>query len=172
MKLVLCKVFILFLLFFLFTPRVFANSEYVLPYPSFMPGNKIYILYNAYSLATKFLYFGDFGKFNYSLKLADRNLVESKTLFDYKQYMLAYKSLKRSDEYFKRASLIEKVNKNGKDEKKRLFKSAARKHKEELIKIKEIVPEFILWSPEKEQPTKLELRKAIIESIKIRQKYE
>lgn len=164
--------FILFLLSFLFTSRVFANSEYVLPYPSFMPGNRLYSLYNAYSSLSKYWYFGEFGKFEYNLKLADKYLVESKTLFEYKQYLLAYSSLKKSDKYFKDASRIEKINKNGKDEKKRLFKSAASKHIEELNKIKKIIPETILWMPEKEKSTELDLRKTITESIELRQKYE
>lgn len=165
-------VLLFFLLFKLFTFQVIAESSYVLPYPSAMPGNIFYKINIFKNNIFKFWYFGDFGKLNYNLKESDKYLVEAKTLFDYKQYLLGHKALVSSDIYFKNIKQFLVLGKNnGKNisGKEKIFKEAAEKHIEELRKIKNNIPESILWTPEKEKPTKLFLWESIDESVAIRQ---
>src|SRR5690242_19345931 len=86
----------LFLLFF-FIPIFCVHAEYILPYPGPMPGNK---LHKIVQIVDKFQYYwswGNIARANYFMDLSDKYLVEAKTLFEYKQYLLGVESLKRSD---------------------------------------------------------------------------
>lgn len=153
--------------------KVIASSDYVLPYPSFMPGNKLYSVHRIYEGISKYWYFGDYGRFIYYLNLSDRYLVEAKTLFDYKQYLLAVSALNKSNEYFKDASnVIKKVKKNGVEQKLILLKSAGKKHIEELEKISNITPEVFKWTPEKVASSQLQIEALILNSIGLRKTYE
>src|SRR3989344_5659903 len=96
----LASLFLIFL--FIFAEQCIAESIYVLPYPSSMPGNKLYKVHLFLESLEQYWYFGSFGQFKYSLKESDKYLVEAKTLFDYKQYILANKALQKSDIYFSR----------------------------------------------------------------------
>ena len=60
----------------------FAESDYVLPYPSSMPGSKFYQIRLIWDEVKKYWYFGSFGQFEYNLKQSDKYLVEAKTLFE------------------------------------------------------------------------------------------
>ena len=101
-------IFILFSLILLYPQQAFAKSDYVLPYPSLMPGSKLYILQEIKNTVLQYWYFGNFGQFTYALKQSDKFLVEAKTLFEYDQYLLADEALKKSDYFF------EEFNKCGK----------------------------------------------------------
>lgn len=164
---------LVFLLFFLFKTPVFAQSSYVLPYPSSMPGSLSYKIHFVFEAISKYWYFGDFGQFGYNLKMTDKYLVETKTLFEYKQYLLAYKALKKSDSYFLkiRPSLLkaEKENKNITN-KRSILKEASKKHVEILEKIDLETPDTFIWKPEKSIPTILHLKKAFSDSIFLREK--
>ncbi len=148
-----------------------ADSSYVLPYPSAMPGSIFYKLNLAKEWVQRFWYFGDFGQFKYNLKQADKYLVEAKTLFDYKQYFLAHRALQKSDMYFEKIypNLLS-AKKNGKNisVKETMLKDAAQKHIEELTKLKSSVPSVFDWTPERESPTTLNLWESIDTSIRIR----
>ncbi len=167
----------LFLLFFffliLFKTPVFAQSNYVLSYPSSMPGSLSYKIHFIYENVSRYWYFGDFGQFEYNLKLADKYLVEAKTLFEYKQYLLGYKALKKSDQYFINIlpNLI-RAGKNGKNtfQKKAVLNEASQKHIEILQEVENRVPSSFIWEPEKSTPTSLDLKKAFSESIHFREK--
>jgi len=151
--------------------NAFAESSYVLPYPSAMPGSIFYRLNLIREEILRYWYFGDFGGFHFNLKQSDKYLVEAKTLFDYKQYLLAHKALQKSDKYFKEIyPYILSAKENGKDitDKEKILKSASHKHIEELVKIKENVPVVFDWVPEKSSPTTLRLWEALDESIKQR----
>ncbi len=165
--------FFFFLLFFN-VKIVLANSDssYVLPYPSVLPGSKFYNLNQFYYYISKFWYFGDYGNFVYYLKLSDKYLVEAKVLFEYKQYLLGYNALRKSDVYFIEASKILNVRKNGSEEKKHTLKLAAKKHYQTLIKVSEELPEKFNWNEEKKEVKKLELKRNVGESLLLRQKYE
>lgn len=156
---------------FSFPIKVFAESPYVLPYPSEMPGSKFYELHQLYESLEKYWYFGDFSNFHYNLKYSDKYLVETKTLFEYKQYLLAIQSLEKSNSYFintkHNIGSAKSNNKNAK-EKERILKNASIKHKEVLNQIKMTSPEEFDWKPEKGKPTKILIKNKINESIQIR----
>ena len=170
MKKSLCILIFLFLSFGCFS-KALAESDYVLPYPSSMPGSKFYKVRLIYDEIMKYWYFGDFAKYEYNLKMSDKYLVEAKTLFEYKQYLLAYSSLKKSDNYFINIYPgLEKARKKRKDitQKQNMLKNASSKHIEVLYFISEITPDNFIWIPEKADSTDLNLKKSIEESIKIR----
>lgn len=163
---------VILVIFFLFPSYTFA--DYVLPYPSVMPGSALYKFNLAKESLLKFWYFGDFGKFNYNLRQSDKYLVESKTLFEYKQYLLGYKALVKSDDYFiKTLPNLNSAQKNGKNvnNDREILKNAALKHVETLSNLIKDVPETFIWKPEKEKPTVLNMEEEINQSISIRQKY-
>lgn len=171
------KIFIIcvaFIIFFAFPVTALAESSYVLPYPSYMPGSVFYGLHRGWEIIAKYWYFGNFSQFVYNLKFSDKYLVEAKTLFEYKQYLLAQNAMIKSDKYFDKAFLfLKKAKEEGKDisQKDVLFKEAAQKHIEVLKKIKQSVPEVFMWTPEKERETSLSLWKQIENAVKVREKY-
>lgn len=163
-------VFVLLLL--VFFPAVSrAASEYVLPYPSAMPGSKLYLLHKLEEKFTKYWYFGDYGKFNYNRILADRYLVEAKTLFEYKQYALALRSLNISNQYFEEAgkSVLGAVpNKPGRKEKMLLGMQQAEKHREVLEELKARMPVNYLWREEKTEARLLQISTDLDHAIILR----
>ncbi len=163
---------IVFLTLFVTSYSFSFASDYVLPYPSSMPGSKFYTLHRLFEKFENYWYFGNFAKFHYDLKYSDRYLVEAKTLFEYRQYLLANDSLDKSNLYFFKAkqSLIDAKN-NNKDisEKQGIFKNASLKHIEILSAIRLMVPSEFEWQPEKEKSTKIYIQKKIDESVRMRE---
>lgn len=148
-----------------------ASSDYVLPYPSFMPGSPFYRINLLKNEILKFWYFGNFGEFKYSLKLSDKYLVEAKTLFEYKQYLLAVNALEKSDFHFAETQefLLKAQNENKNIEQNLLIlESAKEKHIEILKKLQSEIPRTFLWEPEKGEVINLALQEEIEESIFIR----
>ena len=151
-----------------------ASSNYVLPYPSTMPGTIFYKIHLIEEKIMQYWYFGNFGQFNYNLKEADKYLVEAKTLFEYKQYLLGYTALMKSDTYFEQTLpylLKARDERKNISDYREILRQAAEKHQEVLLKISQEVPEVFTWSPEKSLPTKLNLKDSINKSIQIREKY-
>ena len=172
------KLFIFIVVLFniqvIFPLKVFAESSYVLPYPSYMPSSLFYGLHYRWEVISKYWYFGNLSQFVYNVKLSDKYLVEAKTLFEYKQYLFAHKALIKSDEYFDKAFLfLDKARKEGKNtvQKEVLFKEAAQKHIEVLEKIKQSVPETFIWMPEKEKETLLSIWEKLDKAVEIRKRY-
>lgn len=163
---------VFFLIFFsTMIGSVYAQSNYVLTYPSNMPGNLFYKFRLIYENVSKYWHFGDFGQFDYNLKLSDKYLVEAKTLFEYKQYLLGYKALEKSDQYFVNIlPNLTKAEKNGKNilQKRRILKEAAQKHNEVLNKMQIDSPDVFNWQPEKTLPTMLNIKAAIGRAVNIR----
>jgi len=167
---------LLILVFFIsifFKTTVFAQSNYVLPYPSSMPGSLSYKIHLIYENVSRYWYFGNFGQFDYNLKLSDKYLVEAKTLFEYKQYLLGYKALKKSNQYFVNIlpNLV-KAERNGKNivQKKAILNETSKKHIEVLQGLEDNIPNIFIWKPEKSIPTTLNLREALDISIQLREK--
>lgn len=159
--------------FFINTSQVLAESTYVLPYPSSMPGNIFYRLNTIQEEIFKFWYFGDFGQYKYNQTLADKYLVEAKTLFEYKQYLLGVRALKKSDQYYEKIMpSIQRAKKNNKNVSKLLinYVSASQKHIEELNKMKLSLPETFSWRPEKDTATELNLWRDIEKAKAIRKR--
>lgn len=138
-----------------------ASSDYVLPYPSFMPGNPLYRVNLLKDEVLKYWYFGSFSQFKYNLKQTDKYLVEAKTLFEYKQYLLAIRALQRSTFYFERANAGDQLL---------ILKKAAEKHTEVLRKLSKEVPETFIWQEEKSRPVALFLKNSIENAVLIRER--
>ena len=167
------KLLIFCLLIFNFTSisKVFAQSGYVLPYPGAMPGSVFHKIHALLERIDSYWYFGNFAQFEYNLQQSDHYLVEAKTLFEYKQYLLATKALQKSTMYYKRVyPFLQKAKKEGKniDKKNETLKSASSKHIEILTTLLAQTPKEFIWTPEKVLPTKLQIRKLIKESIETR----
>lgn len=166
------SIFITTIFFLIFSATlVSADSTYVLPYPSSMPGSLLYKIHLVKEKLMKYWYFGNFGQFEYNLKLSDKYLVEAKTLFDYKQYLLAYQALQKSDVYFKNIpQYLDKAKKENKNTKRKqnILKEAGKRHMEELNDISLKVPSSFIWKPEKSSPINLNIKDAIQNSIGIR----
>lgn len=166
------KVIILVLLLLFSAPvSVFAQSSYVLPYPSAMPGSNLHKISQIIERIEQYWYFGNFGTFTYTMEKSDKYLVEAKTLFEYRQYLLGYKALEKSNKYFRHIPIsLASAQKEGKDiaEKRNLLHQAAQKHHEVLRNLSSEVPAEFIWADEKVQPVPLYLQKLIQESIRIR----
>lgn len=156
----------------IFNPSVSADSSYVLPYPSSMPGSIYYKLHLMLEKIYSYWFYGDFGQYKYNLKQSDKYLIEAKTLFEYKQYLLAIAALEKSDTYFKETKHhLQSAKVHGKDIQNNLneFHQAALAHIEVLQRIKKDVPEDFLWKPEKKSSSQLALHTLLGNSIEIRQ---
>lgn len=163
----------LFLLVLLFSTPSLVFSEYMLPYPSVMPGNKVYRVSRIFDELKRYWSFGSIAQTKYIMSMADKYLVEAKTLFEYKQYLLAFDALNRSDnEITKLSSLVGA----GVAEKKNMsrivssIKEEMRAHEMVLIKLQTELPSEFTWTPEREVSTVLAIYDRLMESIKLRQK--
>ncbi len=161
-------------LFCVLTPLSYARSEYVLPYPSAMPGSIFYKLNLVKEKVMKYWYFGNFGQFFYNLKQSDKYLVEAKTLFEYNQYLLGYQALEKSNKFFLNTKqyLLNAQN-QGKEisQNINILSQASLKHVEVLSDLQKRLPNSFVWTPEKDKATRLNLKEIIEDSIKLRQKY-
>lgn len=161
------KIIFLFILYFML-PFV-AKAEYVLSYPSFMPGNKMYKITRLADKLKNYWYVGDIAQIKYHLMLSDKYLVEAKILFEYKQYLLGDEALVRSsNEWQQIQPHLDFAKDHKKDISKLLamYKEAAQVHIDVLGSL--MVPELMLWNPEKGTPTNLFLKEDIAKAIDIR----
>lgn len=166
--------FLITILILFFAQSTFAQSPYVLPYPSSMPGNFLYKPHLILEQLMKFWYFGNFGQFEYNLKESDKYLVEAKILFEYNQFLYASASLEKSDNYFKQTlPFLILAQKQGKDitGKRKMLSDAAAKHIEVLNKLSKELPDQFEWKPEKDKPTTIFIKKDIDNSISVRQNF-
>ncbi len=162
---------IIFVIFFIFCsfPLTGIHAEYMIPYPSFMPGNKLYRISRIIDSLNDYWYFGNIAKIKYHLNLSDKYLVEAKTLMEYKQYLLAIDALKRSDSHFLQLPRYYQKAREEKIDINKLQQLAAdsfRKHKEIESNLLLSLPESFTWTPEKEHETVLPLHRMITNSIK------
>jgi len=164
-------IIVLFLIFFINPVRTYA--DYVLPYPSFMPGSKFYQIEKVKEKLEEFWSWGSLSSFKYNLQLADKYLVEAKTLFEYKQYPLALNALKRSNTSFQKlSSLLIKASHEGKDISvfSNALKDASLKHQEILTVLSSSLPSHFNWVAERENPQNLPIFITLEKSLKIRRK--
>ncbi len=161
-----------FLLTLIFSTPSLVFSEYVLPYPSAMPGNKMYRVSRVLDHVKRYWSFGSIAQAKHIMNMADKYLVEAKILFEYKQYLLAFDALNHSDNEI--IQLPERIQ-SGKAEKKNMslvvasLKEQMSTHEKLLTKLyRELPPEFI-WTPEKISSTVLSIHERLTASIKLRQ---
>lgn len=156
------KYSILIILFFL--PVSIAFADYMLPYPSYMPGNKLYTLSRFFDEVGRIWNFGMIAGTKYALHLSDKYLVEAKTLFEYQQYLLGLDALQRSDEELKALGL------RNTEQLEHMFREAMVVHISLLSKLRENLPEQFEWRPEKEGAQVLKIYDELSRSIDVRKK--
>jgi hypothetical protein len=161
---------VLFSILYLF-PLSKPRAEYMLPYPSFMPGNKIYRISRIVDLLNTYWYFGNIAQIKYHLNLSDKYLVEAKTLMEYKQYLLATDALIRSDNECKQVPLYVKdadLEKIDTSNLKTKIVGSMDKHEEVLKNLISITPIQFVWAPEKSKATTLLIHENLEKSRTIR----
>lgn len=159
-----------FILFFLNVPVVFAQ-EYIMPYPSYMPGNKLYKLHSFWEKIEEYWYFGDMAQVKYHQHQSDKYLVEARTLFEYGQTALGVLALSKSNDHFAKAVLYQMdVTHEKKDDgqQKGQLINAGQKHSEILGELKEKLPEEVEWKEEKEESKKFPIALMLKEAILLR----
>ena len=165
------KILLLFLVtYFLVVPSVQA-VDYVLPYPSYMPGNPMYKIRQILERAQEYWYFGDMAKVKYHLKMADKYLVEAKTLFEYGQIRLAVESLDKSNYHFSNAVLYEDdvvQDKKDSGEQMQELKNAAEKHTSVIKVLDQELPDTVEWQEEKKEKEEILLSMLFREATVIR----
>lgn len=140
--------YLILLVMLLCVPRIYA---YTLPYPSYMPGHRLYKVSRIFDSLKSYWYWGTIAQSKYHRSLSDKYLVEAKTLFEYKQYLLAVDALNRSNEHIKTFS-----------------HEQMKIHRDVLEQLKQALPKEFLWQPEKQTSTLLPLHKLLDEAIKLR----
>lgn len=148
-----------------------VHATYVLPYPSYMPGNKLYKVSRMVDALKKHWYFGNIAKTKYYLALSDKYLVEAKTLFEYKQYVLALDALNRSNTY---SQLLHLLILKSKQENKDIslmmpiIREYILVHDLTLNTLRSQLPTEMLWQPEKQSSVLLPLHELLGKAIEIR----
>ncbi len=146
--------------------RVYA--EYVLPYPSAMPGNKLYRVSRLMDTFKRYWHFGTLGQIKYRMQLADKYLVEAKTLFEYKQYSLANDALIRSRaEAAPLAELVGNLVGQGKDpsQVRTLVCGQSAVHTAILTSMRATLPQTFLWEDENKEAKVIPIRKSIEDAL-------
>jgi len=166
------KIFVCLLCIFGFLSlATIIHADYVLPYPSYMPGNKLYKVSRILDILENYWNFGAVAQTKFHLELADKYLVEAKTLFEYKQYLLATDALNRSDNQFSSLPVhLVSVKNEGVDTTQlhQTIQEAAVKHTDVLEALLAVTPVTFNWTPEKSQPTMLDVHALIQQAIAIR----
>lgn len=150
-----------------------AYAEYVLPYPSYMPGNTLYRISRIIDTMKNYWYWGTIAQIKYHIGLSDKYLVEAKTLFEYKQYLLATNALQRSDtELSGLPTRMSEGSREGKDmsSQKNILSDAMQVHIASLELMKKQLPSEFKWTPEKAAATDLSIGLLLDTSIGLREK--
>lgn len=168
MKRALCS-----LLLFLSTAAInHVHASYMLPYPSYMPGNKLYQLSRILDKVKLYWSYGSIAKAKVYMNLSDKYLVEAKTLFEYKQYLLGADALKRSNSAFEQIPIYIQIGRSERKEMSGVITQIIEGvvvHTQLLAQMEKEVPQEFLWTPEKTGSTNLPLSEYIKAAIKIRQ---
>lgn len=147
-------------------------SEYVLPYPSYMPGNTLYRISRIADRLKSYWYWGSIAHIKYHLGLSDKYLVEAKTLFEYKQYLLAADALSRSDkELTSIPALLQRGENEGKDmgQLRLLVRGGMGVHMAVITTLKSQLPKEFIWKPEKVSGTTIHIDEILTSSHEIRE---
>lgn len=152
------------------SPRVVLAS-YMLPYPSFMPGNKLYPIMRLLDETKRYWYWGTIGNIKYYMMLSDKDLVEAKTLFEYKQYFLALDALDRSNKNIHRLRSLVLLSEREKKDISLLLPVIQEDmlvHQSILNTLRNQLPMEILWQPEKQSSVLLPLHELISAALEVR----
>lgn len=166
-----CSVFIfLITIYLLLTTNI--HAVHVLPYPSYMPGNKLYYVSRVLEKIQKVWHFGTIGKLTYYTHMSDKYLVTAKTLFEYKQYKLARSALDEADQYVEYIPIyIQKMVVEHKDhsQKQALLIDQMDEHIRVLMFLKTILPEEYVWEPEFDASETIRIHALLDDAILLRE---
>lgn len=147
------------------------RADYVLPYPSLMPGNKLYKISRLVDTLKKYWYWGNISQIRYHMGLSDKYLVEAKILFEYKQYILAVDALRRSNnEFFQVKSPLHDARNNqiNTSHIETQIQESALVQREVIQKLKQQLPAEYTWKEEKKEPVVLPLFQLLEEAHQLR----
>ena len=167
MKIVRLFIYTIIFALYLSLCTVTFASDYVLPYPSYMPGHKLYVVSEWFDQMKKYWFFGDISGLKYERAMADKYLIEAETLFEYGQYKFAVEALSKSDTHFTNeiVHLISITNKEKDDgQQKDLVRKQAERPKEILTQLEEMLPETIVWQEEHQESQEYSLRMILLTS--------
>ncbi|MFH0749600.1 MAG: hypothetical protein V1917_01625 [Candidatus Gottesmanbacteria bacterium] len=136
-----------------------------------MPGNKLYQVSRLIERIKKYWSWGMLAQTKYQLSLSDKYLVEAKTLFEYRQYLLGVSALQRSNDAFDvLPALVTASKKEGKSivNMAKIIADAGMEHERVLEEMKMKVPGSFTWSPEQERSTELSLHSLVQKAIELR----
>lgn len=148
-----------------------VRADYVMPYPSYMPGNGMYRFSRIVDALKYYWYWGNIAQIKYHLTLSDKYLVEAKTLMEYNQFLLGSDALTRSDREFQQLPAYvarTKGEHTAVSEFQQLILSAADKHIRILKDMQAMAPATLTWTPEKSASTVLPLGAMLQTAIDIR----
>ena len=168
-KFVIC---LFIILYSLFVPKIIF-ADYVLPYPSYMPGSALYRVSRMTDRLKFYWSWGNIAQVKYHLALSDKYLVEASTLMEYKQFLLGADALGRSDKEFMQLPAFltgVKMERVDVSRLQRITTQAADKHVEVLTGLLSVVPDQFTWTPEKSSATELPLGAMIRTSMDVRRK--
>jgi hypothetical protein len=139
-----------------------------------MPGNKLFKVSRILDSLGYWWHWGSFSQVKYHMGLSDKYLVEAKTLFEYKQYVLALEALRLSDSHMAQTPIyIAEAKKEGKqaDAFESLFKEQLEVHMRILVGLQQVLPVTFEWAPEKQSPTTLALFDDLNKSLHLRSSF-
>ena len=168
MKRVLCSM----VLFLLLANVGQVHASYMLPYPSYMPGNTLYRLSRVLDRVKVHWSFGSIAQAKTYMSLSDKYLVEAKTLFEYQQYLLGADALMRSNIAYEQIPIYIQQGRNERKDMSGVMDMLIAQnmvHKGVLSQMAQDVPKEFLWTPEKTSATKLPLFESITGAMYIRQ---
>lgn len=148
-----------------------VQADYVLPYPSFMPGSSLYKISSVLDKMKRSWYFGNIAQLKYRMAMSDKKLVEAKTLFEYKQYPLAISALDKSTEAAKYLlHLLGKAQATGIDTKlqRETICDEMTVHGKELEILKKNLPPSFLWQEEKKAAVDLPIQTTLEDAMRVR----
>lgn len=173
MKKIIHNVLIILLLLSALFQVPATHADYVLPYPSYMPGNKMYKISRIIDVLRKYWNWGGIATAKYHMELTDKYLVEAKTLFEYKQYLLASDALRRSDSQAEQISAsLGNAHSEGVDtaQLKSIIMQEMQVHIAVLDTLKQQMPAVFIWRPEKSSETRIEIERILNQSRLFREK--
>jgi hypothetical protein len=136
-----------------------------------MPGNILYKVSRFMDSAKAYWYWGNIASVKYHLALSDKYLVEAKTLFEYKQYLLAADALARSDKQLADIpTLLLQGEKERKDmnQLRLIVHEAMNVHMAVINTMKSQLPKEFIWKPEKAAETTIRIDELLTSSYEIR----
>lgn len=149
-----------------------AHAEYVFPYPSYMPGNKLYAVSRILDTLEQYWHWGNIASYRYHLELADKYLIEAKTLFEYRQYLLAVDALERSNTHTEKLPVfLKRAAEEKKDisRERLLGREALAAHVLLMDDLTGKLPDSFLWEPEKTASTELKFSSLMRRSVNLRE---